>query len=42
MKAKEYNLIAKCVENGVMTGWARALCDEHAKEAGYEVEENLP
>lgn len=24
MKAKEYNLIAKCVENGVMTGWARA------------------
>jgi hypothetical protein len=23
-------------------GWVRTLCDEHAKEAGYEVEENLP
>lgn len=24
MKAKEYNLIAQCVENGVMYGWNRA------------------
>lgn len=24
MKAKEYNLIAQCVENGVMLGWNRA------------------
>ena len=24
MKAKEYNLIAECVENGVMLGWNRA------------------
>jgi hypothetical protein len=24
MKAKEYNLIAQCVETGVMLGWNRA------------------
>jgi hypothetical protein len=24
MKAREYNLIAQCVENGVMLGWNRA------------------
>jgi hypothetical protein len=24
MKAKEYNLIAQCVEDGVMLGWNRA------------------
>jgi hypothetical protein len=24
MKAKEYNLIVQCVENGVRTGWNRA------------------
>jgi len=24
MKAKEYNLIAQCVETGVMVGWNRA------------------
>ena len=24
MKAKEYNLIAQCVEDGVMLGWKRA------------------
>jgi len=24
MKAKEYNLIAQCVETGVMRGWNRA------------------
>lgn len=24
MKAKEYNLIAQCVETGVMSGWYRA------------------
>ena len=24
MKAKEYNLIAQCVETGVMIGWNRA------------------
>ena len=24
MKAKEYNLIVQCIENGVRTGWNRA------------------
>lgn len=24
MKAKEYNLIVQCVENGIMLGWNRA------------------
>jgi hypothetical protein len=24
MKAKEYNLIVQCVENGIMVGWNRA------------------
>lgn len=24
MKAREYNLIAKCVEDGIMLGWNRA------------------
>jgi hypothetical protein len=28
MKAKEYNLIAQCVETGVMLGWNR----EHIRE----------
>jgi hypothetical protein len=33
-----------CGNHGKMRhgGWMRVLCDEHAKEAGYEVEENLP
>lgn len=24
MRPKEYNVLAMCVENGVMSGWARA------------------
>jgi len=30
MKAKEYNLIAQCVEDGVMLGWNRA--HKHTEE----------
>ena len=38
MKAKEYNLIAQCVETGVMLGWNRAYKhtdqpeDHHVRE----------
>jgi len=29
MKVKEYNLIARCVEDGIMRGWNRAHKHEH-------------
>lgn len=35
MKAKEYNLIAQCVENGVMLGWNRAHKHSDTPEPHY-------
>ena len=35
MKAKEYNLIAQCVETGVMLGWNRAHKHEENPEPQY-------
>ena len=35
MKAKEYNLIAECVENGIMLGWNRAHKHTDNPEPGF-------